>query len=299
MSLQTLAEWLRCPICCADLSAAEPLALHCVNGHAFDVNKRGFVSLLGGTSRKLVADSPAMLDARDRFLSAGWFSPLREALCAAIGREQPRRVLDVGCGTGYYLQAVVAETGARALAMDLSPAAVTRAVRRFAPVGGARPGSRDGLVDGLVADVWSPLPVRTGTADVILNVFAPRNAAEFHRVLRPAGLLAVVIPRSSHLQELRESGQVIDVQAGKAAQLVDSLHSRFSVESSQEITLNPALSPRDVASLVGMGPSAHHTDAAGLAQQIGETNEGGGAPLQQVTAAFELLSFRRRELRGR
>jgi 23S rRNA (guanine745-N1)-methyltransferase len=153
------------------------------------------------------------------------------------------------------------------------------------------------LIDGLVADVWSPLPVRTESADAILNVFAPRNVAEFHRILRPAGLLAIVIPQSSHLKELRESGLVIDVQAGKAHQLVASLRSRFALESRQEITFTLALSPGDVASLVGMGPSAHHTDAAGLARESDGTNESGGALLQQVTAAFELLCFRRRELR--
>jgi 23S rRNA (guanine745-N1)-methyltransferase len=279
------------------LSAVEPLALHCAIGHAFDVNKRGFVSLLGAGSRKLVADSPAMLDARERFLRAGWFTPLREALGAAVSSEAPRRVLDVGCGTGYYLDGVISETGAQALAMDLSPAAVARAVRHSNAAGDPGNPSRNDLIDGLVADVWSPLPVRTESADVILNVFAPRNVAEFHRVLRPAGLLAIVIPQSRHLQELRESGLVIDVQAGKAQQLVESLHSRFALESSQEITLTLALAPGDVASLVGMGPSAHHTDAAGLARESGGTNEGGGELLKQVTAAFELLCFRRRELR--
>ena len=43
-------------------------------------------------------------------------------------------------------------------------------------------------------DVFRPFPLADGVADVVLDVFAPRNPAEFHRVLRPTGRLIVVRP---------------------------------------------------------------------------------------------------------
>ncbi|MFJ5837307.1 hypothetical protein ACIQGO_11135 [Streptomyces shenzhenensis] len=50
-------------------------------------------------------------------------------------------------------------------------------------------------------------PIRTVgarlAAYVVLNVFAPRNPAEFHRVLRPTGRLIVIRPTGRHLAELR------------------------------------------------------------------------------------------------
>ena len=274
MSLQTLSEWLRCPNCFLPLSPAGPLVLACPAGHSFDVNKRGFLSVVQG-SRGLIGDSATMLDARESFLAAGWFEPLLGALANLVSGEAPSRVLDIGCGTGYYLRGVLDRSpGARALAMDLSPAAVARTVRG------------EDRIDGLVADVWSPLPVRGGVADVILNVFAPRNPAEVHRVLAPHGLLAVVIPQSAHLRELRAAGLALDVQADKAASLRASLDPWFELESREQLSRTLSLSPAEVGSLIGMGPSAHHTDASAAATP-------NGAPWP-VTTAFELLGFRRR-----
>ncbi|MDJ0377676.1 methyltransferase domain-containing protein [Cryobacterium sp. PH31-L1] len=238
------------------------------------MNKRGFVNLLTG-QRKFIGDSAAMLDARDRFLRAGWYEPLRDAIHTLVGGESPRRLLDVGCGTGYYLGAALPPgKDVRALGMDLSPTAVSRTIRSH------------GRVDGLVADVWSPLPIRDGAADVILNVFAPRNAAEFHRVLRPDGLLLVVVPQPTHLRQLRESGLAVEMQADKAAHLTTSLGAWFRLERHEQIDRTVHLSPFEVASLIGMGPSSHHSGSAASGDSL--------AADQLVTVAFDVFGFRRR-----
>ncbi|NYJ19281.1 methyltransferase domain-containing protein [Glaciibacter psychrotolerans] len=219
-----------------------------------------------------------MLDARDAFLGAGWYRPLREALSAHVAAVEPRKVLDVGCGTGYYLTGVLdAVPGACALALDISPAAVGRTVRRG--------GETRSPVDGLVADVWSPLPIADAAADLILNVFAPRNAAEFARVLRTDGVLVVVIPQPSHLRELRAAGLALGLQNDKAAHLIDGLAVHFRMESRQELSFQMSLTASEIAALVGMGPSAHHHEA-------GADSPAPGAR-QSVTAAFEIVSFRK------
>lgn len=277
MSLQSLSEWLRCPNCFLPLTSSGRLVLACDSGHAFDANKRGYVSLLSG-AHKFIGDSAVMLDARDRFQSGGWYEPLRDAISHVIGAESPRRILDIGCGSGYYLRGVLPPepSSIRALGMDLSPAAVVRTVQHPASI------------DGLVADVWSPLPIRNGAADVILNVFAPRNAAEFHRVLRPGGLLLVVVPQPTHLQELRAAGLAVDMQQDKAVHLTAGLAEWFVPESRTALSRLMYLDAVDVAALIGMGPSAHHTDPASL---------GSAEDVQRdVTAAFDLFSFRRRDL---
>jgi 23S rRNA (guanine745-N1)-methyltransferase len=158
--------------------------------------------------------------------------------------------------------------------MDLSPAAVGRTIRSY------------DRVDGLVADVWSPLPLKDGAADTILNVFAPRNAAEFHRVLRPRGLLLVVVPQPAHLRELRESGLAVEMQADKAAQLTSSLADVFRPELHEQIERTLLLSPSEVASLIGMGPSSHHSAS--------EAEESTVVLDRHVTVAFDIFGFRRR-----
>jgi 23S rRNA (guanine745-N1)-methyltransferase len=271
------------------LHPTDALVLSCSNGHRFDVNRRGHVSLLTG-SRKLIGDSPAMLDARDAFLERGWYAGVRDALGARIAAESASRVIDIGCGTGYYLRGVLGalarqrEIAAthdapelRALAVDLSAPAVTRTVRASGQVTGSS-------TSGLVADVWSPLPIVDAAAEVLLNVFAPRNPLEFHRIVTPGGLLAVVVPHQTHLQELRAAGLALDVHENKTADLVSSVAGLFQLEESTDLSSLLALSPADVAALIGMGPSAHH--------------RGDGAPMDSVTdvtVAFRLLYFRRIE----
>jgi len=289
--LATLSEWLRCPNCFADLHPAAPLVLSCPHGHRFDVNRRGYVSLIIG-SRRLIGDSPAMLDARDTFLGRGWYADLRDALSALVAAEHASRVIDIGCGTGYYLRGVLAalaaapaETGGtprpepRALAIDLSAPAVARTVR-------AATEGPDAATAGLVADVWSPLPVRDAAAEVVINVFAPRNPAEFHRVVAPGGLLAVVVPHPTHLQELRADGLALDVHENKMADLVAGLDGLFELERAQDLSTELSLSPADVTALIGMGPSAHH-------QRDAEPGSDSPREARPVTVAFRLLAFRR------
>ena len=56
--------------------------------------------------------------------------------------------------------------------------------------------------------MFRPYPLADQSVDAVLNMFAPRNPGEFHRVLRPNGSLIVVRPTVDHLAELR-----IDVDA--------------------------------------------------------------------------------------
>ncbi len=279
MSAETLAEWLRCPVCTEPLGAISASVLGCVNGHRHDINKRGYATLLGPRSH-VVGDTGPMLDARARVLERGTYTPIVEALDATLGRASgTSRVVDAGAGTGYYLRSLLASRpGARGLAMDLSPAAVARAVRNA------------GNVDGLVADTWRPLPIRDGIADVILNVFAPRNLPEFHRTLALRGLLVVVVPRADHLHELREAGRMLDVPADKAATLIESTRSLFTFESTTEVVFDLAYDTALMESLVAMGPSAHHAQAAAVAT-LNDTSPRVQATHSTVTAAVNILAF--------
>ena len=283
MSAETLAEWLSCPVCTEPLTAVSVSVLGCVNGHRYDINKRGYATLLRPRSHVL-GDTAPMLDARARVLERGTYAPIVEALEATLGRAtSTNRIVDAGAGTGYYLRSVLAtRPDTRGLAMDLSPAAVARAVRNA------------DNVDGLVADTWRPLPIRNGIADVILNVFAPRNLAEFHRTLASRGLLVVVVPRADHLHELREEGRMLDVPADKAATLIESTRSLFTLESSTEVVFDLAYDIALMESLVAMGPSAHHPQEVAAGAMLNDTSPLEQATHSTVTAAVDVLAFRPR-----
>jgi 23S rRNA (guanine745-N1)-methyltransferase len=266
-----MSTWLRCPICFLPLEPRPPLALACSTGHSHDVNRRGYVTLLRPKTR-VVGDDATMLDARDAFLAAGHYRAIADAASELLPAGPAQRILDAGCGTGYYLRRALEErTDASALALDLSPAAVARAVRG------------DDRIGGLVADVWAPLPVRDGAATAILNVFAPRNPEEFWRVLEPSGTLVVVVPDGDHLGELRAQGLVLGVQEEKRERLRAALSARFVLEHEVPVRRTLSLSPGAVDALIGMGPSAHHRAAA----DAPPSHE------MAVTASVSVLRFRR------
>ena len=236
-------------MCERPLRPTGALTLGCDSGHRFDANKRGYITLLRSGSTKLVGDTPAMLDARDAVLDqAGAFGPVAAAVAeAAVGP----RIVDAGAGTGYYLRATIARVvGADGLALDLSPDAVARAVR-----------SSD-RIDGVVADTWRPLPLRDDVADTVLDIFAPRNLPEFHRILRAGGTLVVVVPRADHLVELRQSTAMLHIPGDKAEDVIASAGRWFGLSGRQHVTCEVTLDEGLAAALVGMGPSARHDSSS-------------------------------------
>lgn len=242
--LASLCRWVGCPRCRSTLRPNGPLSIACENGHSFDVNKRGFLTVLDGRAG-IHGDTAEILDAREAFLARGHYAPIADAIVQRL----PSGALDIadfGCGTGYYLaRALDSRPGSTGLAIDASPAAVTRAVRTTGQ-------------PGLVADTWSDSPVVTDAADIVLCVFAPRNAAEFARVLRPGGRLIVVTPGERHLEQLRASGLMMGIHPEKTRRLDETLASHFELESRAAISAELVLSPAGVDELTRMGPTGHH-----------------------------------------
>ncbi|NSC22213.1 methyltransferase domain-containing protein [Streptomyces albus subsp. chlorinus] len=275
---ETLTGVVRCPVCQDRLEAAER-SLRCPRRHTFDVARQGYVSLLSGGKRTVNADSAAMVQARTEFLASGHYAPLTDALArtaASLGLPEDATVLDAGAGTGHYLAAVLeALPGAVGLALDASPYALRRAARAHPRAGAAS------------WDVWRPFPVRNGCVDVVLNVFAPRNGAEFHRVLRPGGALLVVTPTGRHLHELRSRLGLLEIDPDKEERLERTLSGHFVRESYETLEYTAWMSARDVESLAFMGPAARHVEPEELRTRVAALGE-----RVEVTASFGVAVYR-------
>ncbi|WP_411699756.1 methyltransferase domain-containing protein [Conyzicola sp.] len=216
----------------------------CSSGHAFDANKRGYLTLVD-RSRGILGDTREILEARRRFLALGHYSPIVDLIDAALPAGAVD-VVDSGCGSGYYAAELTARRPlARLLELDVSLDAVTLAVRATG-------------APGVVADVWRPLPVRSDRADAVLCVFAPRNADEFARVLRPGGTLVVVTPAPSHLEQLRQRGRLIGMQPDKLEHLDEALGARFVLRDRLSTAYDVPLAATEIDDLAAMGPSGHH-----------------------------------------
>ncbi|MQA05698.1 MAG: methyltransferase domain-containing protein [Streptosporangiales bacterium] len=252
--LADVMAYLRCPHCAGELTLVQR-SVRCTNGHTFDVARHGYVSLLRGDARGDAGDSAAMVRAREEFLAAGHYAPVAELVIAMAGAAGC--VVDVGAGTGYYLAHTVARLpGCVGLALDVSKYACRRAAKAHPRLG------------AVACDVWRQLPVATDAADVVLDVFAPRNGAEFHRVLRPDGRLVVVTPTQRHLGELVSALGLLTVAADKEQRVADKLDEHFELAAAESFDATVALDRDLVAAAVAMGPSAWHTDRAELADKI-------------------------------
>ncbi|WP_405058149.1 methyltransferase domain-containing protein [Kribbella sp. NBC_01505] len=274
-----LVAVLRCPVC-ADALALTDRTARCAQGHAYDLAKQGYLNLLPSASNGIEGDSAGMIGARTVFLGGGHYAPIRDALILRAAEylqpDSDELVVEVGAGTGYYLAGV---TGAsrRGLALDVS----RYAARRAAKV--------DPRIGSVVCDAWRELPVVDGAAQVVLNVFAPRNAAEMARILRPGGALLVVTPNPEHLAELVGVLGLVSVDEDKERRLQDALGGTFA-ETGRELIEEPMRLDRvAVEQLVLMTPSARHIHPHELADRIAVLPEPALVTLSVTLTTWQLL----------
>ncbi len=252
---------LRCPLCRLDLAGAAGF-LACRNRHSFDLAREGYVNLLDGRRRGLLAhgDTAEQLDHRTALLEAGHFNPVAAAIAAHVARAGPAsrdggwRVLDAGCGTGHHLAAIAAALAKPAigLGVDIARMAAQRAARRWPALAFA------------VVDIWGEWPVQDEAADLVLSIFAPRNFAEIARVLRPGGWLALAYPGPDHLAELVARFGLLRQQAGKAARYVAAAERRVGSATTSQLVRRISLDRTGVHHAVLMGPNARHIAASAL-----------------------------------
>lgn len=242
-----------------------------------NIARQGYVSLLGRDAGTHTADSAAMVAARERFLAAGHFQPLTEALVQAATDPPEGAVIDLGCGTGHYLAAVLeALPGRTGVGIDNSKFAARRAAKSHQ------------RASAVVADIWDGIPVRDGAAGLMINVFSPRNGEEMARILAPGGRLVVVTPQARHLAELIEPFRMISVDPDKEERLERSLGSLAAGAESRDLEWTITVSREDVRNLVEMGPSAGRIEPEAM-----ELALEGFDDLTEVTAAVTVTTARK------
>jgi len=268
---------LRCPYCGGKL-IRHGRTVGCPAGHSFDVARQGYLSLLPPRTKGDAGDTAEMVRAREAFLRSGHFDGLaRELADVAAGCVGPAAqsadtpgpgpastgcVVDVGAGTGYYLAAVLDRLPRHVgLALDVSKNALRVAARAHERIG------------AVGCDAWRRLPVADSAADLVLNVFAPRDGAELRRILAPGGHLLVVTPGPDHLGELVGALGLLSVDKRKAERLAAKLSPYFDITDERERSDTRELDHAAISALVAMGPSSRHAEPAALAARIGQLRE--------------------------
>lgn len=248
MGLDAARGLLACPACSEPLDLIEEggriARASCRSGHSYDVARQGHLNLLG-TAQPANADTAAMVDARARVLASGAF----DAVDAVLAQRalSARTILDIGGGTGHHLARLLdVLPAARGLSVDVSVPAARRAAK-----------AHDRCAS-IVADAWGTLPLRSRRFTLVTCLFAPRNMAEFARVLADAGLLIVVTPDPEHLASLRRRHGLLSIEADKDERLLRSASGLFEVVARQRVRTPLAAGAELARDLIGMGPNAFH-----------------------------------------
>lgn len=180
---------LACPVCSAPLTRAEN-DFACPRGHRVNVNRKGCINVLSRQAEGCY--DAALFEARQHVLRAGCYVPVADAIETLLGAG-PHRLLDAGCGEGWYLNELLTRHPAWCGAgVDISRDAIERAT------------------DNACSAVWCVgdlrrLPFADGAFTAVLDVLTPANYGEFRRVLAADGLLLKVYPGSEYLREIREA----------------------------------------------------------------------------------------------
>jgi 23S rRNA (guanine745-N1)-methyltransferase len=184
-------------------------------------------------------------------------------------------ILDVGAGTGYYLDALLGAMPKRlGVALDISKRAARVAAR-------ANP-----RASAIVADVWDRMPLRDSCAAVVTCVFAPRNADEFARVLAPAGVLVVVTPDPDHLAGIAEPLGLLAVDPRKSERLSEKLAGHFRLVSEDRVDGSMQLARAEALAAAEMGPAAAHSSHDALQTRAAQLPEPATVRLSVTVRTF-------------
>lgn len=189
----------RCPICGQPLTRNEK-TYSCPLGHNYDIAREGYTYLLPVNQKHSSApgDDRGMAAARRKFLSKGYYRPLRDALCtlAADRTGIAPAVLDTGCGEGYYTSGIYHALLAAGKSPQMAGIDISKFILRAAA-------KRERAVEFAVASSYH-LPVADKRVDLLVNCFSPLALEEFQRVLKPGGIFLYVVPAADHLWEMKQ-----------------------------------------------------------------------------------------------
>lgn len=294
-----------CPLCQSPLQLAADTwrcdgSLHPKQtAHPFDVARQGYINLLPVQQKKSKApgDSRASIEARKRFLNAGHYQPLQALICQKMTElletnqllseqaNKPVNWLDIGCGEGYYTQAM-AQTGMDTLiAADISKPAVVELAKASKTKNNlwyqkkvmndskSADGSKAAMIYPLVSSA-AHLPLRAHSINGISSIFSPILPEAFNEVLGDEGYLIIAKPDVGHLATVREA-LFDNVREHDSDKFLQELEPYFTLLNISHVSTKLTLSANDLADLLTMTPYAYRAHSekrqALLAKVVTET----------------------------
>lgn len=252
-----------CPICQSPLIVGEKI-WQCTGDnpqarqHSFDLAKQGYINLLPVQQKnaKNPGDSDLSIQARQRFLQAGFYEPLRHAVINMAQTMNSNTVdtwLDIGCGEGFYTQGFLTLNPRCLIALDISKPAVIATAKALKSV------HLSANTFSLVASA-SQVPLADKSVNVISTLFSPILPQEFYRLMAADGILLIAKPAQGHLLQLRQ-GLFDTVLPHDSDKFIAKLSPFFSLQHAQKVCYEIAVTVDDMADLLTMTPYSYRAKA--------------------------------------
>lgn len=234
---------LMCPVCRQALVLKDK-TWRCATNHSYDVAKQGYVNLhvVQHKHSKNPGDTPESVQARRGFLSAGFYAPLQQAVVKIIADLRIENLLDIGCGEGYYTDAMQSEV-LQCVGVDIAKNAVQVAAKLNKDV-------------TWIVGTGAVLPVLDASIDLCSSLFSPIPEQEILRVLKDQGYLMVVTPATEHLYAMREA-LFEEVNPHEPHKFVEQLSEHFELLQDVVIDAPMTLQQQDLKNLIAMTPYAY------------------------------------------
>ena len=242
---------LICPVCSQPLARTEK-QLSCDNNHSFDQAKQGYFNLLLNQAKKSKqpGDNSEMVNARTRFLDAGHYQSISDAInqmaVDLLWQQQGAQILDLGCGEGYYTQRLHHALSDHQIdhalyGLDISKDAVKAACRR----------SKE--LNWLVAN-GKKTPFSDQSMHLTLNVFNRIMPDSLKQLCHPQGRVIIASAGAHHLQQLKEA--IYDTPKFVEFDAISAMAEHFKHEQRQQLDFVIKLPPASTQDLLYMTPHA-------------------------------------------
>ena len=247
---------LLCPLCGEVLIKSEK-SYQCCNRHSFDIARQGHVNLLPVQQKRSLnpGDTAQQVASRRAFLDAGFYAPIRDALCQlAKDHRCTGPILDIGCGEGYYSAALANSLDAQLLGLDISKEAVRYAAGRYKNA-------------AWICASAAHLPVKDQSMGLITSLFALTIPEEFKRVLRPDGAFLQVLAAEDHLLGLKN---IIYPELYHKEKFTTPEIPGFRLTESRKLQFSFTVEDQQVQNLLSMTPHVYRIGKEG-AQRLRQT----------------------------
>lgn len=261
--------------------------------HPFDMARQGYINLLPVQHKKSKApgDSAESIAARQRFLTAGYYQPLQALIVEQITQrlaqdkaevaadKPPINWLDIGCGDGYYTEAIAQCGIDTMIAADISKPAIIELAKRskaadqlwYQHRNEPKTTAQTATIYPLVTSA-AHMPLRAQSMTGISSIFSPILPEAFAKVLQDNGYLIIAKPDSGHLASIREA-LFDEVREHDSDKFLTELAPYFELLETHVVTTELSLAAESLADLLTMTPYSYRAHASRREALLAMTND--------------------------